>query len=58
MNYNFTHLKNKRLFIAIPTHSVVIQVTKNTIRARKEKWIQFLTLLHLFQKGEHIMNYE
>ena len=58
MDSNSIHLKNERLFAAIPTDSIAAQVAENTVRDRKKKWIQFATLLHLLQRGRPITDYE
>jgi len=58
MDFNSIHLRNKRLFAAIPTDSIAAQVAENTVKNRKKKWIQFATLLHLLQRGRPITDYE
>jgi hypothetical protein len=58
MDFNSIHLKNERLFVAIPTDSIAAQVAENTVRDRKKKWIQFATLLHLLQRDRPIIDYE
>ena len=58
MDYNSTHNQNERLFAAIPTDTIQAQVAESTVRDRKKKWIQFVTLLHLLIRGRPITDYE
>ena len=58
LDYNSKHLKNERLFAAIPTDSVRAQVGENTLRDRRKKYVQFATIFHLLQQGRPLTDYE
>lgn len=48
MNPDSIRNHNERLFVVISIVNIQAQVVETMVRDRKEKWIQFATLVHLF----------